>query len=94
MSDLTLGFQFIITGMIIVFITLTIMSISMWLIGLIVKERKQEKRKTESRDKNEIIALTLAIYQYRSEKEGIELGFESISNWKIQGRIESLERNQ
>ena len=94
MSDLTLGFQFIITGMIIVFITLTIMSISMWLIGLIVKERKQEKRKTESLGKNEIIALTLAIYQYRSEKEGIELEFESISNWKIQGRIESLERNQ
>ncbi len=94
MSDLTLGFQFIITGMIIVFITLIIMSVSMWLIGLIVKERKQEKKKTESLDKNEIIALTLAIYQYRSEKEGIELRFESISNWKIQGRIESLERNQ
>ena len=61
MSDLTLGLQFIVTGMIIVFITLIIMSVSMWLIGLIVKEKKKEKKKAtkkiEGFNENEIIAL-------------------------------------
>ena len=94
MSDLALGLQFIVTGMIIVFITLTIMSVAMWVIGLLLKEKKKEKTKTEDFTENEIIALTLAVCQYGSEKEGIELRFESISNWKVQGRIESLGRNQ
>ena len=98
MSDLALGLQFIVTGMIIVFITLTIMSVSMWIIGLLLKEKKKETKKgikkLEGFNENEIIALTLAICQYGTEKEGIELRFESVSNWKIQGRIESLGRNQ
>ncbi|UCB46013.1 MAG: hypothetical protein JSV25_00895 [Spirochaetota bacterium] len=98
MSDLALGLQFIVTGMIIVFITLTIMSVSMWIIGLLLKEKKKETKKgikkLEGFNENEIIALTLAICQYGNEKEEIELRFESVSNWKIQGRIESLGRKQ
>ena len=98
MSDLALGLQFIVTGMIIVFVTLTIMSVSMWIIGLLLKEKKKEIKKVikklEGFSENEIIAITLAIRQYGTEKEGIELRFESVSNWKIQGRIESLGRNQ
>jgi hypothetical protein len=66
----------------------------MWIIGLLLKDKKKEKVKSEGITENEIIALTLAVCQYGSEKEGIELRFESVSNWKIQGRIESLEQNQ
>jgi Na+-transporting methylmalonyl-CoA/oxaloacetate decarboxylase gamma subunit len=94
MFSLKLGLQFIITGMVIVFITLIIMCISMWLVGLIVKEKKKEKRNSENFTENEIIALSLAVYQYEYEKEGLALEFEQVPNWRIRGRIESLEQIQ
>ena len=42
MSDLTLGAQFIITGMVVVFLTLAVLSLAMWLTGILVKEKREK----------------------------------------------------
>jgi Na+-transporting methylmalonyl-CoA/oxaloacetate decarboxylase gamma subunit len=94
MPSLNLGSQFMVTGMVIVFITLIIMSVSMWLVGLLVKRKKKVKTTLKGLKENEIMALTLAIHQYRSEKEEIALEFEEMPNWSMRGRIESLEQSQ
>lgn len=101
MSDISIGLHFIVTGMVVVFLTLTIISAAMWFVGRFAIRVKQKKdvsftlKPTESNvlDENELAAVSIALLMYRTEKEEAVLEFETPVNWKVQGRIESLERN-
>ena len=100
MSDISIGLHFIVTGMVVVFLTLTIMSAAMWFVGRFAIRVKQKKdvsftiKPTESNvlDENELAAVSIALLMYRTEKEEAVLEFEPPVHWKVQGRIESLER--
>jgi sodium pump decarboxylase gamma subunit len=101
MSDISIGLHFIVTGMVVVFLTLSILSAAMWFVGRFavrVKEKKVvsfaiEPTENIGLDENELAAVSIALLQYRSEKEEAVLEFEPHVHWKVQGRIESLERN-
>ena len=103
MSTISIGINFIITGMVVVFITLTVMSTAMWLVGKLMRRDKRKSRDTTPvlKDKKsdletgEIAAVAVAIDLYSAEKQGygaVALDFEQPSLWKNQGRIDSLER--
>ncbi|HUT65450.1 MAG TPA: hypothetical protein VMZ05_04790 [Spirochaetota bacterium] len=100
MSDISIGLHFIVTGMAVVFLTLAIMSAAMWFVGRFagrVKEKKVvsfaiEPTENYGLDENELAAVSIALLLYRSEKEDALLEFEPPVHWKVQGRIESLER--
>lgn len=91
MSDLTLGAQFIITGMVVVFLTLAVLSLAMWFTGRLVKEKREKNKKGEFSD-SELLAISSAIHRYRSETEGTALQFKTLTNWKREARNESMER--
>lgn len=102
MSNISIGANFIVTGMVVVFITLTVMSAAMWLIGKLLRGGKGKNQDTartpqESNDLDtgELASVAIAIDRYNSEKErygAVALDFEQPSHWKTQGRIDSLER--
>ncbi len=91
MSDLTLGAQFIITGMVVVFLTLAVIFLAMWLTGRLVKEKKGKNEKEDFSD-SELLAISSAIHHYRSETEGTALQFKTLTNWKREARNESMGR--
>jgi Na+-transporting methylmalonyl-CoA/oxaloacetate decarboxylase gamma subunit len=101
MSNISIGANFILTGMVVVFITLTVMSAAMWLVGKLLiggKGRNQDARapqKSSDLDTGELASVAIAIDRYNSEKErygAVALDFEQPSRWKTQGRTDSLER--
>ena len=102
MSDISLGLHFIVTGMAVVFLTLAIISVAMWIVGRFasrVKDKKAVSFAIESTDnngldENELAAVSTALFMYRAEKEEAVLEFESPAHWKIRGRLDSLERNR
>ena len=102
MSPVSIGVNFIATGMVVIFITLAVMSSAMWLVGKMLRRGKRKRRDTtpalqdkSGLDTGEIAAVAVAIDLYNAEKQGygvVALGFEQPSFWKNQGRIDSLER--
>ena len=99
MYNILLGLKFIITGLVVVFLTLAVMSAAMWVTGRLLRGGRKKTLaqkpplKGSGLDENEIAAAALAIHHYLSEKEGKTAEFEPLSRWKAHGRIESLERN-
>ena len=100
MYNTLLGLKFIITGLVVVFLTLAVMSAAMWAAGRLLRGGGQKRAPAQKAapesgglDENEIAAAALAIHHYLSEKDGKTVEFEPLSRWKAHGRIESLERN-
>ena len=105
MSNITLGLNFIVAGMVVVFITLAVMSGAMWVIGKVLGGKKNRPAGGEGRgpsgdlSESEIAAVSVAVHEYRTaEKYGTgEQGtmpvFEPLDRWKVSARIESVERN-
>jgi Na+-transporting methylmalonyl-CoA/oxaloacetate decarboxylase gamma subunit len=105
MNNITLGLNFIITGMVVVFITLAVMSGAMWVVGklLVGKKKLPEDGKGQGPSGNlseaEIAAVFVAVHEYRTS-EGYGTGqrgtvpvFTPLDRWKVSTRIESVERN-
>ncbi|MBN2325057.1 MAG: OadG family protein [Spirochaetes bacterium] len=105
MSNITLGLNFIVTGMAVVFITLAVMSGAMWAVGKMLGGKKKRPAVGKSGahsgglSEAEIAAVAAAVHQYRAaerhgtEKRGTVPVFEPIDRWKVSTRIESVERN-
>ncbi len=105
MSNITLGLNFIITGMVVVFITLAVMSGAMWVVGRVFGGKKKRPAGGESREpsgvlnESEIAAVSVAVHEYRTREEygtgkkGTIPFFQPLDRWKVSARIESVERN-
>ena len=100
MTNISIGANFIVTGMVVVFITLAVMSAAMWLVGKLLRGGKEKRKEAVQApedsavlNEGELAAVTAAIHQYSVEQEGYILNFEQLSRWKTQGRMESLERS-
>lgn len=106
MSNMTLGLNFIVTGMMVVFITLAVMSGAMWVIGKLFGGGKKRSSGGESGESSknlseaEIAAVSVAVHKYRTASESDTVGrgtvpdFEPLDRWKMRARIESVERNR
>ena len=103
---MTIGLNFIVTGMVVVFITLAVMSGAMWVIGKLFGGAKKRPPGPESGEPSEnlseaeIAAVSVAVHQYRTASESGTGGrrtvpdFEPLDRWKMRARIESMERNR
>ena len=107
MSNISLGLNFIVTGMVVVFITLAVMSGAMWVVGKVLGGKKKrpasaagEESQGPSRDLSEveIAAVSVAVHEYLTARvygtgeQGMIPVFEPLDRWKMNARIESLER--
>ena len=105
MSNMTLGLNFIVTGMVVVFITLAVMSGAMWVTGKLFGGGKkrlsggESGKHSDNLSKAEIAAVSVAVHQYRTASESDTGGretvpdFKPLERWKMRARIESVERN-
>ena len=106
MGNISLGVHFIVTGMAVVFISLTVMSGAMWLTGKLFGEKTRRGPASvrggspHGLSEYETAAVAAAVCAYRAEKETAAGNgetvtvFKPLTRWKVRARVESVERHR